>query len=272
MSKGMLALGALLLSAAPLVAGSERSAAPKVMEAWSFSSGGAWLGVDLADVRPADVEKLKLSAERGAVVEDVKEGSPADKAGLRDGDVIVAFDGEAVRSAAQLARLVRETPAGRAVDVGLSRDGRREQAKVTLDERRGPMGRLDGDLLPPVRPMAIPRLPEGLSAPGLPGGGRPGAGTRRLGVGYREVRGEEAARLKAPHSGILVTSVENDMPAAKAGIRVGDVIVAVDAGPVRDGQSLRMTLHGALRDAGRREILLSVVRDGETIEVPVRFD
>ncbi len=94
--------------------------------------GGGRLGVSLEDVGADDVGRLGLSAERGAVVTDVQEGSAAEKAGVKDGDVIVRFGGQDVWSAAQLARLVRETPAGRTVDLEVSRGGAIQKLSVAL--------------------------------------------------------------------------------------------------------------------------------------------
>src|SRR5688572_26096028 len=87
------------------------------------AGGFGQLGIALEDVGAEDVARLKLAGERGALVTDVHEGSAAEKAGIKNGDVILQFGGEEVRSAAQLARLVRETPAGRKVEVEVSRDG-----------------------------------------------------------------------------------------------------------------------------------------------------
>ena len=74
--------------------------------------GNAWLGVQLKDVTAEKARELKLPGEYGALVAGVDEDSAAAKAGLQKGDVIVEFAGERVRSAAQLRRLIRETPAG----------------------------------------------------------------------------------------------------------------------------------------------------------------
>jgi hypothetical protein len=75
-----------------------------------FAGGGARLGVVLEEVSADDVSRLKLAEERGAVVKDVVPGSAAEKAGLKEDDVILSYQGERVASAAQLRRLVRETP------------------------------------------------------------------------------------------------------------------------------------------------------------------
>src|SRR5262245_41986248 len=90
--------------------------------------GGGYLGVSLADLDAADA--------KGVRVREVTEDSPAAKAGLQADDVIVSFDGETVRSAAQLARMVHERPAGRSVTIGYLRGGARQEAHVALGERR----------------------------------------------------------------------------------------------------------------------------------------
>ena len=94
--------------------------------------GGGRLGVSLEEVGADDVGRLGLSAERGAVVTDVQDGSAAEKAGVQKDDVIVRFGGQEVWSAAQLARLVRETPAGRTVDLEVSRGGSVQKLSVAL--------------------------------------------------------------------------------------------------------------------------------------------
>src|SRR5262245_56573208 len=98
--------------------------------------GGGKLGVRLEDVDKEDVARLKLSAERGAVVKSVSADTPAEKAGLQEGDVIVRFEGETVQSALQLARLVRETPGGRTVAIEVSRNGAIQKLSATLAEGR----------------------------------------------------------------------------------------------------------------------------------------
>src|SRR4029450_13838284 len=83
--------------------------------------GGSEIGLSVRDVESVDVTSAKLPAPAGAVVEDVHTGSPAEKAGFKSGDVIVTFDGEKVRSARHLTRLVQETPEGREVTAVVGR-------------------------------------------------------------------------------------------------------------------------------------------------------
>ena len=88
------------------------------------------------DVETADVTKEKLAGTAGAVVTEVRKESAAAKAGVKTGDVVTSFDGERVRSARQLERLVEETPAGRTVKVALQRGGRARDASTSRPRRR----------------------------------------------------------------------------------------------------------------------------------------
>src|SRR5262249_4004987 len=98
-------------------------------------SGSAYLGVDIADVTTERLGALKLKEEHGAEVTMVDQDAPAGKAGLKEHDVILSLNGAPVESAAQLRRMIRETPAGRVVTLGISRDGAAQSIKVQLASR-----------------------------------------------------------------------------------------------------------------------------------------
>src|SRR5690606_23749789 len=118
-----------------LVSASPSSAQlPRTFEdiAVEFGRSGPELGVTIRD-RTAD--DAGAAADGGAVVESVRGGSPAASAGVRAGDLILSFDGERVRSARQLARLIDETPAGRAVPLTLQRAGQEMTVSVTPEQR-----------------------------------------------------------------------------------------------------------------------------------------
>src|SRR4029079_18618325 len=102
-------------------------------------------GASIRDVMKDDVAKMKLPAEAGAIVESVRRGGPADTAGLRQSDVVVTFDGERVRSAGELTRLVQETPAGRKVKATVFRDGKRTDVEVVPAEPEGIRLPIDND-------------------------------------------------------------------------------------------------------------------------------
>ncbi|MFW6192480.1 MAG: S1C family serine protease, partial [Gemmatimonadota bacterium] len=102
---------------------------------------GGYLGVTIEEVGDEEVERLELSEERGALVRGVVDGSPAAEAGLAEDDVVLAWNDESVESAAELARLVRETPPGRSVSVEVHRDGDRRRLTVEVGERPDRIGR-----------------------------------------------------------------------------------------------------------------------------------
>ncbi|MCU0249930.1 MAG: PDZ domain-containing protein [Vicinamibacterales bacterium] len=227
--------------------------------------GGPRLGIEIRDLGKEDLAKFKLSSQQGVAVEQVTKDSAAEKAGVKAGDVVVQFDGENVRSAAQLTRLVRETVAGRTVKMAVMRDGKRmdldvapaeaenEFAQQLLGERRTPAPGgtftweervpAPGQPIPPMQPIppgGAPRwqqrtpipVPEGDILQWHGEGNWPGAfsftvGRSRLGVNVQELTPELAAYFGVK-DGLLVNSVKADSPAAKAGFRAGDVIGAVN--------------------------------------------
>ena len=260
--------------------------------------GGAFLGVSLGELE---------EDARGAKVQSVETASPAEKAGIKEGDTIVAFDGEVVRSASQLARLVRETPAGRSVALEVSRSGEKQKLTATLGERRRTLRFAGEDMplpeipdvelempdfdveveepkVPPHAPAppGAPRAPVAPHAPPAPmphawswnrGDGHDfvfkmlGGGPRKLGIEYMELGEQLAAYFKlADKKGVLVTAVDADGPAAKAGVKAGDVILELDGKPVRGGEDLQ----DAVRDAeGGKEVALTVQRDGRSLDLKV---
>lgn len=247
------------------------------VEVMRMLGGGGRLGVSLEEVGADDVGRLGLSAERGAVVTDVQEGSAAERAGVKEGDVIVRFGGQDVWSAAQLARLVRETPAGRTVDLEVSRGGSIQKLSVALakpDRDRligvGPGGmgedfHFEMPDLPELADLPAPPMPP---MPPMPPAFRFGPGQgRKLGLSYQEL-GDQLARYFKVEGGVLVTDVEENGPAGKAGIKAGDVIVRVGGKAVKDGGDLRE----ALRDAAAgSNATIGVQREGRSMDLTVKL-
>jgi serine protease Do len=267
--------------AAPAVTRAQDDEGREIVRAFRMARGGSHLGVNLADVGRDDRARLKLSDERGALVKDVQEGTPAAKAGLKADDVIVRFDGEAVRSASQLSRLVRETPSGRPIAIEVNRGGAVQRLTATLDEGGRHFGLLgDNDDMhigvPPVAPMApmapVPPVPsmdqlEPLIREGMDHARRsfwierPG----RLGITYQELSGQLARYFNVEDGSLLVSNVNADTPAAKAGLKAGDVIVKLDGKDV-SRQDLREQVAKA---EGGSQITLGVQRDGKPVDVTV---
>src|SRR6202051_3817908 len=107
---------------------------------WIFSSEdsgtSSYLGVDISDITTERLSALKLKEEKGVEVTMVDQDAPAGKAGIKEHDVILTMNGTAVESKSQLQRMIHETPAGRVVALGLSRDGQPLTIKVQLEDRR----------------------------------------------------------------------------------------------------------------------------------------
>jgi C-terminal processing protease CtpA/Prc len=229
---------------------------------------GGQLGVSVKDVDPS------VQGKSGAIVEDVREGSAAEKAGIRAGDVIAEFDGERVRGVRHLTRLVSETPEGRSVKAVVERDGNRVELTVTPEGSAMAYGGRDLELVvPPMRFEHLPGVEKELRRElerSLPREGtwsfrgRPGEvfGFRmnergRLGVSVQPLEGQ-LAEYFGTSNGVLVNSVEKDSPAATAGLRAGDVVTAVNGRAVSDPAALI----DAVRD----------VEDGATLSIDIVRD
>jgi serine protease Do len=202
------------------------------------------IGVRLDDVTADNVKTLKLEKVEGALVASVNPNSPAAKAGLRENDVIVLFDGERVRSASHLTRLVHETPAGREVQLSVMRAGRRTELHITPES--------GGTWFDPRFADTLDVLVQGV---------RDGVDTSRsrsrLGVNVQNLR-DDLPEYFGVKSGVLVTAVRPDSPAARAGVKAGDVITAVNGNAVSTTQDLV----NALPSAGSpQDVSLTVVRE-----------
>ena len=248
-----------------------------------------FLGVSLQEVTKADTARLKLPAERGALVQSVEPGSPAEKAGLKVDDVILRFQGEDIRSVRQLARLVREEPAGRAASIEVSREGALQKLQAQLEAQRKArrawrfempdLGRLGldrdvelGEVPEPPEPPEPPSAPEPPSPPRTPLLPRVflrDHSPRRLGIEYQEIGAQLAKYFKlSGDEGVLVARVEEDGPAARAGVKAGDIILKLAGRPVKDGGDLRQALDTA--GAGAK-VTLSLQRDGKPLDIELQL-
>src|SRR5258708_34703520 len=122
-----------------------------------IASGRSYLGIDIEDVSPERLSALKLKEERGVEVTMVDQDAPAGKAGIKEHDVILEFNGTKVESGEQLRRLIREPPLGRPVALGISRDGN----PMTINVQLGDRGKIAAENLPQVIvPRPMPPMPE----------------------------------------------------------------------------------------------------------------
>jgi len=204
------------------------------------------LGVGIQPVTAEIAESLKLREVRGAIVNSVEAGGPAERAGIRVGDVILAVNGTPVNDSNDLRNRIAAFQPGTEVTLTIWRDGREQQVRATLAELQMPM--------------------QGRRR--TPGGGETQPGGR-LGIVVEPLTPQTAERygIRGQAQGVIVTDVDPDGPAAEAGLRPGDVIREVNRQPVRTTADLET----AVRSAGDRPLLLLVSRQnpntGETVTV-----
>ena len=214
---------------------------PAQSGAFQIITGGGRIGVTVSDVEPGTG---KTAA--GVLVDEVEEESPAAKAGLKKGDVVVEFDGERVRSVRQFTRLVSETPPGRQVAASVLRDGQRVSVNVatrestvrgfdetwrTLDNLRDFSVTVPPIPARPARPVPTPRAPRAAPAPLPPAFEGFNWFGNQLGVSVSGLS-DQLAEYFGAKNGVLVNGVTENSAAAKAGIKAGDVIVSVNGADV----------------------------------------
>jgi len=228
-------------------------------------SGRSYLGVDIQDVSKERVATLKLKEERGVEITMVDQDAPAGKAGLKEHDVILDFNGTAIEGEEQLRRLIRETPPGRTVSLGISRDGNPMKISVQLGDR----GKIEGMARPKVVIPQIPRIE-------IPRIDIPSYSFQVQTYSYvLGVQTESLSRQLLEYfgakDGILVRSVEKGSAAEKAGLKAGDVIIKADNEQISDRGDLSHILRNH-REGGK--VSLVVVRDKReqtiVVELPAR--
>jgi len=252
--------------AAPAAGRQDVRERPLVQDYRTHVMGAGGIGVTVQDVDPADVARLKLSSASGALVSAVRAGGPAEKAGFKTGDVIVTFDGQALRSVRQFHRVLDETPAGREVEATVVRDGARINLKVTpvpsdgwtAFSSSGPLQhfQLTG---PNGFTFGQPFLRDHFDMLGTGGSGR-------LGVDVQELTGQLGDYF-GTKDGVLVTSVEEGTPAKTAGIKAGDVITKFNNRPVLGVDDLRRRVTGVTG-----EVPITIIRDKKEQTVTAKLD
>jgi serine protease Do len=271
-------MAALMLAAAPALAtAADDDSAPKkdVRRIVIRTGSGGFLGIGVAEVDTDRAKELGLKDEYGVEVKSVVDDSAAAKAGVKEGDVVLEYNGQRLEGTTQFIRMVKETPSGRQVKLLVNRDGKTMTLSATLEERKptvmhwksddgdsnvfiegdGAEGMDDGDgdgarafafTMPDIDipDIQIPDIPT----PGLMWN------TPRLGIETESLH-DQLADYFGVKSGLLVRSVISGSAAEKAGLKAGDVITKIGdkdiarTGAVADalrsvpaGQSFQITL------------------------------
>jgi serine protease Do len=233
------------------------------------SGGSSYLGVDIVDISADRLGALKLKEEQGVEVTMVDQDAPAGKAGIKEHDVILSMNGAAVESKSQLQRMIHETPAGRVVSLGLSRDGQPLTIKVQLGDRRSEfphIAKSKDDFhfeMPPMPNMQNFEVPN-IGVVYVHSSMRSGLMVENLTPQLGEFFGAKSG------NGVLVRSVEKGSRADKAGLHAGDVIVRVGEQAVHDTSDFTH----ALRNHSAGSVNVRVIRDKKeqtlTLSLPDR--
>ncbi|HMV63807.1 MAG TPA: DegQ family serine endoprotease [Zoogloea sp.] len=198
------------------------------------------LGVSIQGLDPDLAQNFGLDKPAGALIANVENGSPAEKAGLQSGDVVLGVNGQKVENSADLPRIIGEQKPGTSVRLSIWRDRKAREVSVTLGEQ----------LAEGAQPLGgFERKNEGASG--------------KLGLTGRSLTAAEASRLGVA-GGLLVEGVNG--PAAKAGMQPGDIILGLNNQPVTSVDQFRKLLEGA----GNRFALL-VQRGNSRIFLPIRM-
>ena len=203
-----------------------------------------YLGVSIQDVNAEIAKQFGLDKAQGALVSDVVAGSPADKAGIKTGDVILRYDGKDIENSTMLRHRVAETPVGKNAELEVRRDKKPVKLSVQVAEQPKDMSASGESVKSADKSAAL------------------------AGLEVRNLAPDSARQLNLPRAtqGVVVTQVESGSAAEKAGVQPGDVVVELNRKPVQsieDFQRLSAKL-------GKKDtVLLLIVRQGGRLFVAI---
>jgi serine protease Do len=199
-----------------------------------------WLGVSIQDVTPELAKQFSLSESRGALVTDVLENSPAAKAGLQQGDVIVSYDGKPVENPGSLRNHVAETAVGSKVKIGIIRDKKEKELEVAIAEQPKDMTQIGGEK------KNAPSDHVSTALAGLEVSELTPTLARRLGISKSE-------------KGVVITQIDSGSAGMAAGLRAGDLIVEMNRQPIKSLKDYNRVASKVRKDDS---ILLLINRQG----------
>jgi len=182
-----------------------------------------WLGVQIQKVTPELAESFNLESERGALVADVVEDSPAARAGVKTGDIILSFNGQEVDGMRKLPRLVAAVPAGTKVKMKVLRRGKLKELKVVIAE-------LKDDKMADGGPVEKGELDS-------------------LGMTVRQITPELAGQYRLPRdSGVVISRIDPDGLAVEGGLHAGDIILQVNNSDIETVKDFRQAIKKAKKN------------------------
>jgi PDZ domain-containing secreted protein len=235
------------------------------------SATSSYLGVDISDVTTERLAVLKLKEEKGVEVTMVDQDAPAGKAGIKEHDVILSMNGTTIESGAQLRRMIHETPPGRVVTLGLSRDGQPMAVKVQLSDKHKEFSMTVPDVHVSIPEFHMPDIDiPSINMVMVTSSARSGLTLENITPQLGDFFGVKNG------NGVLVRAVEKGSRSEKAGFRAGDVIVKVNDEAVHDTSDFMHAVHsregksvsvGVVRDKKEQNLNLSLPEHKESGEL-----
>jgi serine protease Do len=258
---------------------------PEKPQVWSFQfDGGSYLGIETQEVTKDNFGKFGLSSVRGVAVEKVVENSPAAQAGLQAGDVIIKFNDEEIESVRKLTRLIAEIAPDHQVKLTVLRNGSQQEFTATMGKREFPAafnGNFKMENFPKIEAMpnvqVMPKMPAMPKIEAFPdsqgafvwkgdGDSFFFGSNRQIGIGVSSLSKQLGEYFGVSDGkGLLISSVRTDSPAAKAGLKAGDIIVEADGKEIKNN----MDLIRVLNDKKEGDVTLTIIRDRnrQTVQV-----
>jgi len=217
--------------------------------------GNGWLGVSIQDVSKDLAEEKELTATSGAYVDEVVEDSPAEKAGLREGDVIVKFDSKEIDDASALSEAVSETKPEKEVTIEIARGKERKSITATI-EKPNERAQKSFTVVTPEHPKSF-RFHFS-------------TGDELQGLHFQELNEQLAAYFDAPNKrGVLITEVDEKSVAEKSGFKAGDVITKVDEDKVRDVEDI---FDAVKEKKENEEASFTILRKGASQSIKMKIE
>ncbi|HEY3347072.1 MAG TPA: PDZ domain-containing protein, partial [Nitrospirota bacterium] len=203
-----------------------------------------WMGVSVQDLTPQLAKQFGVSQNEGALVGEVVKGSPAEKAGFKRGDIIVAFGGSKVTDSGHLRNLAASSPVGKKMSVEVVRDNKKVPLEVVIGE-----------------------LPKEAQA-GAMGTEEPATESALTGVQVQDITPELADKLKIGRdtAGVVVTNVRQGSSADESGLARGDVILSINKKQVKNVKAYNEMVSGLKKG---ESILLLINRQGNVLWMPI---
>ncbi len=225
---------------------------------------GSFLGIGVSEIDADRAKALKLKEERGVEITHVEEGSPAARAGLKTGDVVLEYGGQRVEGTEQFVRLVHETPVGREMKISISRSGALQMLTAKTGSRKSDAPKAWMFRAGEAFPFELPETPR---LPDIP---KAFINRRSAALGIEgESVDSQLAQFFGVKEGVLVRSVLKGSAAEKAGLRAGDVITKIDSTAVSNSREIS----AALRSSGsKKPVGITLTRERREMSITVSID